>query len=403
MACRSHVPSGRRGGASGPLDDGVRSGHENERVTRRRGTWLGAGLLACAFLALGFWWRRAASEPEVPSDAWRRVPAEARVVLRVQWPEVSRSEAWQRWVVDQGGARGLQRLRGRCGFDPFQGVEEVVLWRGVAPGPLLEGLAVQFRGRLPVERLADCMRRALRFDGQAEVREVRLEGHRALQSLSGRSSAVAVGSSLLVLGATTQVRAALQTLRRPERSARAQWPVPWNRILPGSPIRWVLHLPAEPPSWWPEVLGGVRWVFGGLRLGPPVALRMRVRFDSADASRRAYGAWRALRARLVRGVTKGGGGAWGEPLAALRLRRDGTELVVSGLWGLAELERLFASLASVSVGAGEEELGAEGAKLHGSRSGPGGALPVPEKGAGHIESFDPATEHEHTGEPPGGG
>ncbi len=375
-------------------------------VRARRVGWgilLGAGLLLLGVAAIRGSWCVHSPALDLPEDAWRRIPAEARFALRLDLPTLLGSEAWSRWVVARGGDRGLRRLRARCGFDPLEGVEEVVLWRGGAEGRLLDGLAVQLRGELPVERLAGCVRRALRDEGQTEVRPGRLSGHRALLSRSGRSGAVALGSSLLLLGSTVQLRAALGALQGRRHSARKAWPLPWDRLEAAGPIRWIVRFPDARPAWWPEPLGQVRWLFGGLRLGPPVALRLTARFASSEGARRAQARLGVVRRRLVAGRVSRAKRAWAEPLAALHLARAGEELTLSGLWGIEELDRLFASLLeAVSVGAGEQDLGAVQPKPDRDGGGPGGALAVPKEGAGLLESPDTAGEHEQPGEAPGG-
>ncbi len=371
----------------------------------RAGPWLGGGLLVASIVAASFVGRWLHRRP-LPRDPLRRLPADTDALLVVDLPALRASSVWRRLVVERGGAEGLERLRQRCGFDPLTGMEQLTAWVGGSPERPLDGLAVQFWGQLPVERLVGCLRTAVEADPAAgALRRVEFRGRPALQSGSGRSSAVALGDRLVLVGATRQVDAALGVLDGEQASARATFGKAWAELGSGAQLvflarlrpRWIERLPEVPMDH--SALRALRWLGLAVRLGPPVSMRLQARFASAEAARRTVRRLRAMRRRLgeLPEALRGPMAQW---LLGWRLAAEGPKLFAEGSWELDLLGRLLGRLLGEaggtpsSVGRSDQHGGPLQLHFHGDGGGPDGRLAAPKPGARDGGSPHDPFEHQ---------
>ena len=358
---------------------------------RARRRWLGVGLVAL-FAAGGVLALRRVDGNEVPRDPLGRLPADTDALLVVDLRALRASSAWRRLVVERGGAEGLDRLRRRCGFDPLQGVEQLTVWVGGAPERPLDGLAVQFLGHLPVERLVGCLRTAVEADPSAgELRQVELRGRPALQSASGRSSAVALGDRLVLLGATQQLAAALEVLDGERPSAQATFGTAWAALSSGAQLvllarvrpAWFDRLPEGPLD--VSALRALQWLGVAVRLGPPVSMRLEARFASPEAAGRAAEDLRTMRRRLA-ALPTALRGPFAEWLLGWRLETEGERLLAEGSWELDLLGRLLDAALGAgaarpsAVGGGGEDDGSVEGQLQRFGGRPDGGFTPPQPG-----------------------
>ncbi len=357
---------------------------------RRR--WLGVGLVALLAVGGVFALRRSDGSG-VPRDPLGRLPAHTDALLVVDLPALRDSSAWHRLVVARGGAVGLERLRRRCGVDPLQGVKQLTVWVGGAPARPIDGLAVQFLGHLPVERLVGCLQTALEADPDAgELRQVELRGRPALQSASGRSSAVALGDRLVLLGATQQLGAALEVLDGERSSAQADFGPAWAALSSGAQLvllarvrpAWFERLPEGPLDG--SALRALQWLGVAVRLGPPLSMRLEARFASPEAAVRVAQDLKTMRRRLA-ALPAALRGPFAEWLLGWRIETERARLLAEGSWELDLLGSLLDAALGAgaprpsAIGGGGEDDGSVESQLQRFGGRPDGGFTAPQPGA----------------------
>jgi hypothetical protein len=214
-----------------------------------RPAWFGLGLLAVAglgaWLALG--WRR-----PLPASPLEAVPGTAVAVASVRLRALRAAPAWRALVGEDGdaGAREIERL---CGFDPLSLVEDTTVFVTGAEDVGLEHVGFVARGpEVQSARLVECVRRAVSEDGGG-MRELRIEGERAIASARGSGRAAFVRSDGVAGGTESSVAGVIRALRGDEPSAASDPMLRalWTRIGGGSrELSFVAHVPAS----WRRVL-----------------------------------------------------------------------------------------------------------------------------------------------------
>jgi len=206
---------------------------------------LGIATLAAA-IALS--WLLFADRDRIPEEALEIAPRGSTLVGRVEVERLLGSGFYRELSRSRGGDRSLKRIERLCGFNPLERIREGVVFvsgdrRG---GEDIELAHVGFvaRGDLQNERVVGCVRKVVRADG-GQVREVDIEGHRALASVRGDSRAAFVGGDGVVGGDEATVRRVLRILGREETSATSDATLTrlWREIAPEREIAVVARVP----------------------------------------------------------------------------------------------------------------------------------------------------------------
>ncbi|MCB9627897.1 MAG: hypothetical protein H6725_11035 [Sandaracinaceae bacterium] len=95
----------------------------------------------------------------LPEQAMDAAPAGTRALLRMDVPAVRRSIFYQKLVVEAGRDTGHRALVERCGFDPLDQLEDLIIFVA-GDSAQLERTGVIGRGPFEHERVAECLRQA---------------------------------------------------------------------------------------------------------------------------------------------------------------------------------------------------------------------------------------------------
>ncbi len=206
---------------------------------------------ALGLAALGVWvvltWRS-----PLPASPLEAVPERSVAVASVRLRALRAAPAW-RALVGEDGDRGMREAERICGFDPLSLVEDATLFVTGEEDVGLEHVGFVARGAaLQGTRFLDCVRRVVAED-RGGVREMRIEGERALASAHGSGRAAFVRSDGVAGGTELSVAAVIRTLRGDEPSAARdpQLRGLWERVGAGGRE---LALVARVPAAWRRVL-----------------------------------------------------------------------------------------------------------------------------------------------------
>lgn len=157
----------------------------------------------------GFWlfWPRTT----LPADLLRAIPADAYGVARIRVDRVIASEAYRRLVVAQGQARGIERVREACGFNPLERLSSMMVFARPAPARGIPRFAFVARGTLDHEALMACVTKLGGGGGAAGLAREDVEGVPTVVSKRGSSRAAFFGHDGVIAGDAESVRAAIHT------------------------------------------------------------------------------------------------------------------------------------------------------------------------------------------------
>lgn len=220
-------------------------------ATRRRPpyTTIGLALLALGALALWLVYGRVRALPEAPLEC---VPSSAVAVASIRLNALQSAPAWKAIVGDDAD-RGMRDAERICGFDPLSLVADATVFVTGDEDVGLEHVGFVARGaELQSEKLLGCLRSVVADDG-GDVRDVRIEGTRAVASAHGGGRAAFVRSDGVAGGSESTVAAVIRTLRGDEPSAATD-PVLsdlWAQVATGERE---ITLAARIPAAWRNVL-----------------------------------------------------------------------------------------------------------------------------------------------------
>lgn len=182
----------------------------------------------------------------LPPDLLAVVPGDAIGLMRVRVDRVVASDAYKRLVVERGGARGVQQVQARCGFNPLERVSELVVFARPSPGGGLPRFAFAARGELRHEELLDCVKKFTGSD-ESSLRYEEIEGIGTIQSKKGTSRAAFIGKDGVLGGDAESVRAAIHALRKlaPSAAQDALLSGLYRDVDQGSDIALVSRFPEE--------------------------------------------------------------------------------------------------------------------------------------------------------------
>ena len=205
--------------------------------------------LAVLVVAAGAWWLfwpRLA----LPANPLAAIPADAYGMARIKVDRVIASEPYKRLVVEQGGARGIERVQVLCGFDPLARIAELYVFARPAPDRGVPRVAFVARGDLRHAELLDCGKMISGGDASALRRED-IDGIPAFHSKQGSSLAAFVGRDGVVGGDADSVRAAIHTLRgkAPSLTEDAQLGALYRELEQGADVTLVTRWPEDVEPW----------------------------------------------------------------------------------------------------------------------------------------------------------
>jgi len=217
---------------------------------RRRPAYTAIGLALLALTALTLWlvFGRTRGLPDAPLEA---VPANAVAVISVRMGALRAAPAW-RTIVGADADGELRDAEQKCGFDPLSLVSDATAFITGEEDIGLEHVGFIARGgELQSERLIECVGKIV--DGAGGLRELRIEGARAVASEHGSGRAAFVRTDGIAGGSETTVAAVVRTLRGDEPSAASDPLLRdlWARIATGERE---LTMVARVPAAWRRVL-----------------------------------------------------------------------------------------------------------------------------------------------------
>jgi hypothetical protein len=163
----------------------------------RLGLLILVGLCVLVAAAIGTF-----GQPRPVRTTLEMAPEGTTMVGHVLVPALLVSPIWQAYV---GADEGMSRIERLCGFSPLAQLNDVDAYVvGTDDGPL-DHLAFLARGDLDGARLAACVGQVVEEDG-GSVREVRIEGLRAMASVHGEGRAAFLAPGVVVGGDETLVR-----------------------------------------------------------------------------------------------------------------------------------------------------------------------------------------------------
>jgi len=264
-------------------------------------------LVGAVFFGSWYWQMR---DPRLPAAALANVPSGATAVASIDVHAVVESTLWRELVVNAGQDRGLARLRERCGFDPLEQFDRIIGFVSGTDATRLDHVGFVAEGPFDHEKLAGCVRDAVREEGGASLRRVEVEGMPAIAPDRGDSRVAFIGSRGMAGGAEATVQQIIQTAVHGAESADADPELRrlWQRVQQGRDVVAVAHVPPH----WQRVLqerlalaGGavverlahLRALGAGLRLGRGRGLGVGLVLDLGSPEQ-AAGLVAALQDRL---------------------------------------------------------------------------------------------------------
>ncbi len=212
----------------------------------------------------------------LPLDPLAAVPSDAYGVVRVKVDRVLASDAYQRLVVERGQAKGVERITKLCGFNPLEGIQELVVFARPTPGGGLPRFAFTARGKLDHDALVECVKKFAAANGSGGgdgLKRDDIEGVPSVVSSRGTSRAAFLGSDGIVGGDADTVVAIINTVlgKAPSLAGDSALRALYTQFETGTDIAGVARMPDEARAFLQavakNVLGGQLSVLTGARAG----------------------------------------------------------------------------------------------------------------------------------------
>ncbi|MCA9575492.1 MAG: hypothetical protein H6726_25830 [Sandaracinaceae bacterium] len=147
----------------------------------------------------------------LPDQALDAAPAGTRALLRMDVPAVRRSIFYQELVVEAGRDSAHRALVERCGFDPLDQLEELILFVA-GDSAELERTGLVARGPFEHERVAECLRQAA-TETDTTMERTEIEGLPAVKIGRGEAVMAFVGRRGLAWGQVETVTSVIKAVR----------------------------------------------------------------------------------------------------------------------------------------------------------------------------------------------
>lgn len=224
---------------------GVERGHDTATLSAVKRSSLILGLVALAIVGASAWLLLRSTQ-SLPNDPLAAVPGDAYGVVRIRLDRLLASQAWQQLVVEQGEASGIEHIDETCGFNPLEGIKQLVVFARPAPRGGTPRFAFTARGDIKHEQLIDCVGK-LTGKGGSELTREDIEGITTVRSKKGASRAAFVGRDGIIGGDAESVRAAINTMleKAPSAAKEPQLSQLYREGSDGSDIQLVARMPKE--------------------------------------------------------------------------------------------------------------------------------------------------------------
>lgn len=147
----------------------------------------------------------------LPEQTMDTAPAGTRALLRMDVPAVRRSIFYQKLVVDAGRDSGHRALVERCGFDPLDQLEDLVIFVA-GDSAELERTGVIGRGPFEHERVAECLRQAA-AESESTLERTEVEELPAVKIGRGEGVMAFIGRRGLAWGQRETVVSVIRAVR----------------------------------------------------------------------------------------------------------------------------------------------------------------------------------------------
>lgn len=147
----------------------------------------------------------------LPERTMDTAPAGTRALLRMDVPAVRRSIFYQKLVVEAGRDSGHRALVERCGFDPLDQLEDLVIFVA-GDSAQLERTGVIGRGPFEHERVAECLRQAA-AESDSTLERTEVEELPAVRIGAGEGVMAFIGRRGLAWGQRETVVAVIKAVR----------------------------------------------------------------------------------------------------------------------------------------------------------------------------------------------
>lgn len=214
----------------------------------KRSSLVVVALALCALGACAFFFFR--TQHSLPVDPLAAVPADAYGVLRVRVDRVLASDAYKRLVVERGEAKGIERITQLCGFNPLEGIQELVVFARPTPGGGMPRFAFTARGDLDHDALVDCVKKFSAASGNGNTEGLKrddIAGIPAVSSSRGTSRAAFLGRDGIVGGDAESVIATVNTVlgKAPSLAADSVLSGLYSKFAQATDIAGVARMPDE--------------------------------------------------------------------------------------------------------------------------------------------------------------
>jgi hypothetical protein len=210
----------------------------------------------------------------LPLDPLAAVPSDAYGVVRVKVDRVLASDAYKRLVVERGEAKGVERITKLCGFNPLEGISELVVFARPTPGGGLPRFAFTARGKLDHDALVECVKKFGQASGNAGgLKRDDVQGVPSVVSSRGASRAAFLGSDGIIGGDADSVVATINTVlgKAPSLAGDSALRALYTQFDTGTDIAGVARMPEEARALLQalaqNILGGQLSVLTGARAG----------------------------------------------------------------------------------------------------------------------------------------
>lgn len=310
-------------------------------------------MVVVALLVLGASaWFLLRTQTGLPDDPLAAIPADAYGLVRIRVKRVLESEAWKRLVVAKGEDRGIAQLTKTCGFNPLEGIEELIVFARPAPKGGTPRFAFTARGPLKHEQLIDCVRK-ITGNGPDALTQEDVEGITTVRSKKGSSRAAFVGRDGVIGGDSESVRAVINTMqgKAPSAAKEALLSQLYREGSESTDIQLVARVPqellplvsalAQIGNEQLAALGGIKGIAGNANLvQEKITGGVTLYTNSPDQATNIVSIVGALRARVLEFPALGLTGLTG-PIRGLQLEANGERATFAGSISVGNAETIM--------------------------------------------------------------
>jgi len=175
---------------------------------------------------------------ELPEAPLANVPKSSSFVGYVRFGAVVRSETLKSILSPDVIEDRLERIRTRCGVDPAEQVDDVILFADGGGIDAIDNVGLIARGPFDYEKLRTCFRQAFAEDGLGEMRIGEIAGVPAAFPEDSEQAAAFLGRRAVAVGTESIIRKIIGVVRdgRPSGAEDPSLTRLWTRLSTGQDI-----------------------------------------------------------------------------------------------------------------------------------------------------------------------